>query len=194
MKRSNKKTVIIFGFSGSGKTIIANRLGKRFGLKVVHPSGILRNICLGNNPISTKTISNRGFWESEKGRKILKGRLKDNVPPDILSDKIILAEAKKGNVVIDSWSLPWLYSGGIKIYLMAPLRIRAARVAKRSRFSFSKAQKIVAEKDSDTRRLFKRIYGFDIARDINVFDLKIDTTNLTRDQIEKMVTQFLLKE
>ena len=105
-----------------------------------------------------------------------------------------MAEAKKGNVIIDSWSLPWLYSGGIKIYLMAPLGIRAARVAQRSRLSLSMAREIVAEKDSDTRKLFKKIYGFDIVRDMNVFDLKINTTNLTKNQIEKTATQFLLRK
>ncbi|MEI6117809.1 MAG: hypothetical protein WCP92_00700 [bacterium] len=41
-------------------------MGKKYNLKIVHPSGVLRNLC-ENKPIDiNKTEYNTGFWESKK--------------------------------------------------------------------------------------------------------------------------------
>lgn len=186
-----KKTIIIFGFSGSGKTIMANRLAKGLKLRVVHPSGILRAICLGKDWKKYKKVGNNGFWESEKGAKILKDRLNEDVPPDVLCDKIIMREAKRGGVVIDSWSLPWLFKEGIKIYLKASRKLRAERVSKRDRQDFKKIYNIIYQKDHDTRMLYKRIGKFDIAKDFDVFDVIIDTSSLTKESVEKKIMDYV---
>ena len=186
-----KKTIIIFGFSGSGKTTMANILAKKLKLRVIHPSGILKAICLGKNWKKYKKIGNNGFWENKRGFKILKDRLNMTTPPDVLCDKIITSEAKKGNVIIDSWSLPWLFKGGIKIYLKAPRKIRAKRVSKRDRQNFKKIYKIVSQKDKDTRTLYKRIGKFDIMKDLDVFDIIINTSSLTKKDIEKKIINYI---
>lgn len=183
MRRRAKPVIILFGFSGSGKSTMANRLGRQLGLRVVHPSGILRELMLGRKPNVARTKSNRGFWESEKGFSMLKGRLNDTVPLDVLSDRILLHEIRKGNVVMDSWSMPWLSPRGLKIYLKAPFAVRASRVAKRSRLSQADARRVVRAKDLDTRRLFRRVYGFDIARDHDVFDAVVNTRSMTKAQV-----------
>ncbi len=185
------KTVIIFGFSGSGKSTVANDIAKQYGLRVIHPSGILRNLYEGKTIDIGNTDYNRGFWESQEGIELFKNRLKENRPLDVVSDQILLEEVDKGNVVIDSWSLPWLTDKGVKIYLKAPLKERAKRVAKRSRIPYEKAYKIVQMKDEKTRKLFKRLYGFDIKQDYHVFDLIIDTTKLEKKQVVKELSDFL---
>lgn len=186
-----KKTIIIFGFSGSGKTTMANRLAKKLKLRLIHPSGILRAICLRKDWKKYKKIGNRGFWENNKGSKILRQRLNMSTPPDILCDKIILREAKKGNVIIDSWSLPWLFKGGVKIYLKASRKIRAERVSKRDRKNLKKIYAIISQKDCDTRRLYKKIGRFDIAKNLDVFDIIIDTSSLTKSEIEKKIINYI---
>lgn len=183
MKRVAKPVIILFGFSGSGKSTMANLLGRRLGLRVVHPSGVLRALMLGKKPDAATAKMNRGFWEGEKGFAMLKGRLKDDVPMDVVSDRILLKEIAKGSVIMDSWSMPWLSPRGMKIYLKAPFDVRASRVARRSRLSEADARRIVRAKDTDTRRLFQRVYGFDIVRDQDVFDAVIDTTDLMKPRV-----------
>ncbi|MEK6960055.1 MAG: cytidylate kinase family protein [Nanoarchaeota archaeon] len=184
-------TIMIFGFSGSGKSTLANSLGKQHGLRVIHPSSILRDLLEGKTADVSNTQHNTGFWESPEGIRLFKERLEEEEPLDVKSDRILVAEAQKGNVVIDSWSLPWLIDHGIKIYLKTDLEERARRVAKRSRITYEESLKLVAMKDEETRRLFKRVYGFDILTDHQVFDLKIDTTGSDPKMVFKKISNYI---
>ncbi|MDO8571392.1 MAG: cytidylate kinase family protein [bacterium] len=190
----NKKSrvILIFGFSGSGKSTLANRLGKRYGLRVIHPSGIIRDI-LGKKKVDiNKTKYGKGFWESKKGVTLFISRLKESIPVDMIVDRILLKEIKKGNVVIDTWNMPWLTKKGIRIYLKAPLSLRAERVSRRSAISLKKAKRIVALKGEETRKLFKRLYDFDIKKDHSgVFDTIIDTSTLTVKEVFHAADTFL---
>ncbi|EET90438.1 MAG: cytidylate kinase family protein [Candidatus Micrarchaeales archaeon] len=177
------KTIIIFGFSGSGKSTAANALGELLKLRVIHPSSILRNIIEKREVDTKNTVHNEGFWESPEGMDMFIGRLNDKVPPDVASDRIILREAKKGDVVIDSWSLPWLAKVGIKIYLKADAATRARRVALRDHIPYRTALKAIGIKDEGTRKLFKRVYGFDIKKDMQVFDSIISTRGKSRNEV-----------
>jgi len=183
--------IIIFGFSGSGKSTIANLVGEKYGLRVVHPSGILRDLYEGNKVDIGNTRYNTGFWESEGGVKLFRSRLDEEEPLDVVSDRILVKEIRRGDVVIDSWSLPWLTDRGRKIYLRAALEIRAQRVAKRSETCYERALEVVAMKDEETRKLFKRLYGFDIKLDHNVFDYVEDTNNLTKREVFRSVCSYL---
>lgn len=175
--------IIIFGFSGSGKSTLANRLGEKYGLRVIHPSGILRDL-LENKPVDlAHTRYNRGFWESPAGIHLFKSRLEEKEPLDVISDKILLQEIQKGKVVIDSWSLPWLTDLGYRIYLQADLDIRAKRVSLRSGISYQQAREIAAMKDKETTLLFQRLYGFNIEQDHNVFNLVVDTNKLNEKEV-----------
>src|SRR3989338_8439649 len=109
--------IIIFGFSGSGKSTIANLVGEKYGLRVIHPSGILRDLYEKKKVDLGNTRYNTGFWESEEGVKLFESRLDEDEPLDVVSDRILVREAERGNVVIDSWSLPWLTDKGRKICL-----------------------------------------------------------------------------
>jgi len=184
-------TIIIFGFSGSGKSTLAKSLGQHYALRVIHPSSILRNLCEGKPINLSNTTSNRGFWEHKKGIQLFKSRLNQDQPLDVVSDKILLREVKKGDVVIDSWSLPWLSKSGLKIYLKTDFEVRARRVAKRSKLTLATARRIVFLKDKETCKLFKRVYGFDIKHDHSVFDIILNTNNLSKLQVFKRVCEQL---
>jgi len=193
MKHNIKNKIILFGFAGSGKSTIANLISKKFKLRLIHPSGIVRNLLEGKKVNLENTKYNTGFWETKKGIYLLKNRLNEEKPADMISDKIIIKEINRGNVVIDSWNLPWLTNKGIKIYLKANISTRAKRVAKRSKISYKKALTLVKKKDEETRQLFKRIYGFDIKKDLNVFDHIINTNKLTKREVFEKICDYLEK-
>jgi len=186
-----RRVIIIFGFSGSGKSSLANLIAKKYKLRVVHPSGILRDIYEKKKIDISNTRSNNGFWENEKGIGLLRGRLKKEKPLDLISDKILLKEVRKGNVVIDSWNLPWISKEGIKIYLKADLNVRAKRVSKRNKMSYKKVKKIISNKDEDTYKLFKKLYNINIKKDLQVFDLIINTYNLNKTQVFQLLCDYL---
>ncbi len=185
------KRIVIFGFSGSGKSTIADMVGKKYGLRVIHPSSILRNLLEHKKVDLNKTKAGKGFWESESGMKLFKDRLKDKKPMDMISDTLLVKELSKGNIVMDSWSMPWLHKLGIKIYLKGSLSERAKRVAKRSKITVQEALGAVKTKDNETRKIFKRVYGFDIKKDLQVFNLIVDTTNIDLKQVFNKVSNYL---
>jgi cytidylate kinase len=191
MKKENNKTIIIFGLSGSGKSTLANMIAEEYKIRVVHPSGILRNL-LENKEVDVRNSEyNKGFWESEKGVQVFRDRLKEKFPMDMVSDKILLTELEKGNLVMDSWSMPWLFKKGVKIYLKCSLSERSRRVSLRSKISPEESRRIVSMKDNETQKMFKRIYGFDIKKDFDVFDFILDVKFLDEKQVFEEVMKFL---
>ncbi len=190
---NHNNNIIVFGFSGCGKSTLADALGEHYDLRVVHPSSILRDVCEHREPDLRNTKANQGFWESEAGVKLFQERLTWEKIPDEIADAILLSILKDGNTVMDSWSMPWLCQSdhGIKMFLKASLETRAARVAQRSGIGSSEAIKIVSMKDEQTRQLFKRLYGFDIQQDHAVFDITIDTDEISQHEVFQKVVDIL---
>ena len=189
----HNRTLIIFGFSGSGKSTVAARVAKKFGLRVIHPSSIVRSLVEGKKVDMRRTKAGTGFWESDRGVRLFKDRLRKREPIDTVSDKLLQKELARGNVVMDSWSMPWLSARGVKIYLRASRAERVRRVAKRSGVSLERARKTVRLKDESTRKLYRRLHGFDIQKDVQVFDMIIDTTDLSLTESVGAVIDFLKK-
>lgn len=185
------KKIIIFGFSGSGKSTISNMIGKKLGLRIVHSSGILRDLYEDKKLDLSKTRYAKGFWETKKGVLFLKNRLKEKKPLDIVLDKILIRELNKNNIVVDCWSMPWLYKGGIKIYLETSLSVRSERVAWRGRINSGEARKMITAKDNDTVRLIKRLYNIDIKKETNVFDFVVNTNTLNKKEVADSIISFL---
>ncbi len=184
--------VIIFGLAGCGKSTLANGVGRELGLRVIHPSGIMRDLMEKGEVNLKATRQNDGYWESEQGARILHERLSEEEPVDLVADRILLEEVEKGEVVIDSWSLPWLSPKGVKIRLLASLDVRARRAALRGGLTVSEARARIAGKDEDTRQLFLRLYGFDIVNDLEgTFHHTIDSDNLTAEQVLSQALHFL---
>jgi CMP/dCMP kinase len=179
--------VVIFGLSGSGKSTLANRIGEEFALRVIHPSGIMRDLLEGKRIDLENTRQNDGYWESEEGIKLFTERLSDDLPVDVKANEILLQEVEKGGVVIDTWSLPWLTPRGLKFHITADLEVRALRAAQRGGITYERALEVISMKDEETRHLFQRLYGFDIKLDLEVFDHTLDTNEMTAEDVFERV-------
>jgi CMP/dCMP kinase len=188
---NSQRVVLVFGLAGSGKSTLAKRLATEFHLRKIHPSGVIRDILEGKALNPEASSANDGFWESEEGARILEARLTETRPIDIEVNNILLQEVDKGNVVIDTWSLPWLTEKGIRFHLRAPLSVRAERAAKRAGIAFDQSRLLIDKKDNDTRQLFRRLYGFDIKNDHHVFHDTIDTTDLSAESVFQQAREYL---
>ena len=175
--------IIIFGFSGSGKSTVAELLGNKLGLRVVHPSSILKELLQGIQPDVNFSKAGIGFWESDQGIQLFKNRLKDKQPIDFVCDDVLLKELEGGNIVMDSWTMSWIFQKGFNVYLKTNKKTRIKRVAKRSNISKYLANQVITMKDNETRNLYIKHKGFDIKKDLHVFDLIINTDNLLPKEI-----------
>ena len=126
--------------------------------------------------------SSCGFWESPEGLRFIEKRAKDPKFDKAVDEKL-LEYATCGNVLLDSWTMPWLVKSGFKIWLLASMEKRAERVAQRDKLSVEEALQMLKEKEAKTKAIYKQLYGFSLGEDFKPFDLVLDTDNLNADEV-----------
>jgi cytidylate kinase len=170
--------ICICGMAGSGKSTLAKRLAEKYGLKYYSGGDALKALAMEEG---YKTIE-RGWWESADGLRFLEKR--ENDPKfDKAVDEKLLEIAQQGNVILDSWTMPWLLKKGFKIWLEASPEKRAERIAKRDRIDIKEALKALKNKEEKTKVIYKRFYGFSLGEDFTPFHLILDTDNLTAEEV-----------
>jgi len=170
--------ICICGMAGTGKSTLAKRLAKKYGLKYYSGGDVLKALAIkeGYKPLE------RGWWESREGMRFLEMRSEDSKFDEIV-DKKLVELARQGNVVLDSWTMPWLLEEGFKILLEASPEKRAERIARRDGISVEEALKALKSKEEKTKAIYKKIYGFSLGEDFRPFYLILDTNNLDREEV-----------
>jgi len=168
----------ISGMAGTGKSTLAKKIAKRYQLKCYSGGDALKELAKE----AGYEITGEGWWESPDGLDFLEQRVRD--PQfDKEVDSKLLGYAKLGDVLLDSWTMPWLLKEGFKIWLMASFDKRAARVAERDKMSFEQAYAVLKEKEAQTKAIYKKLYGFNLGEDFVPFNFILDTDNLNADQV-----------
>lgn len=178
-KSEKKKIVIcISGMTGSGKSTVAKKLAEKYGLDYFSGGNALKILAQEEGYNSDV----RGWWESTEGLNFLKQRMGDSTYDKKIDEKL-LELAAKGNVVLDSWTMPWLLNEGFKVWLEASPQVRAQRVVIRDHMNIEEALKALIEKDERTRQIYKNLYGFDLGHDLTPFNLVLSTDELDPDEV-----------
>ncbi len=176
--------VCISGFAATGKSTLGKKLAEVLGLRYLSGGDGLKMLAVerGYRP------GGKEWWETEEGLRFLEERVR-NPEFDREVDRKLLEEAEKGDVIIDSWVLPWLYQGGYNVWLKARLDVRARRMSKRSGVSVEEALEIIRKRDGESASLYRRLYGIELGRDFEPFHLVLDTSDLDEDAVFRIVLQ-----
>jgi len=179
-KEMDKENIVICvcGMAGSGKSTQAKKLAEKYGLKYYSGGDALKALAAEEGH---KTFQ-RGWWESKEGMRFLERRGNDS-KFDRAVDKKLLEFAQQGNVVLDSWTMPWLLKKGFKVWLEASPEKRAQRIARRDRISLEEARKVLKSKEDQTRAIYKKLYHFSLGEDYAPFDLILDTESLRSEEV-----------
>ncbi len=173
---NNKFVIAIGGPAGSGKTTYAKAIAKRYGLRYFSAGHVFRRIAREKG-ISLEELS----------------RLAEQDPSiDLLIDKTTLEESLKGNVVVEGHLVPWIVKdvADVKIYVTAPLYVRVQRIAEREKRPIAEVLKETLLREHSQRKRFMYFYGIDIL-DLSIFDLVIDTSKLTIEDVLKTIYVFI---
>jgi cytidylate kinase len=175
----NKKTVIcISGMAGTGKSTLSKKLAEKYNLRYFSGGDVLKELAKQEG----YNVAVQGWWESSEGLKFLNKRTNDS-KFDKTVDDTLLKYASNGNVLLDSWTMPWLLKEGFKIWLEASFASRVARVAKRDKMSIAQTLKVLEEKETQTKAIYNALYGFNLGDDFEPFDFILDTDSLTADEV-----------
>lgn len=178
-----KVVICISGMAGCGKSTLAKRIADKYKMRYFSGGDALKALAL---EAGYKAVD-KGWWESEEGMKFLKKRTEVS-SFDKKVDEKLLEWAGQGNVVLDSWTMPWLLKEGFKIWLEASPEIRARRISERDRISAKGALVALKEKDAKTKAIYKELYGFNLGEDFSPFDLILDVDDLGSEEVFQAIS------
>jgi cytidylate kinase len=185
-KEREKAVICVSGMAGSGKSTLGKRLARKYGLKYLSGGNALKSLAVeaGHKP------GGSDWWETEEGKKFLQQRAR-NLGFDKRVDEKLLEWAEKGDVVLDSWTMPWLLKGGFKIWLEVSPEERAKRIARRDRLSPEEALESLKKRDAETGEIYARLYGFKLGEDFSPFNLVLDTNDLEAREVFRVICMVL---
>jgi CMP/dCMP kinase len=183
---SDKTVICISGMAGTGKSTLSRRLAEKYGLRYYCGGDALKDLAKQHGYV----VTSEGWWESPVGLQFLKERVNDPKFDKAVDDKL-LEQAKLGNVLLDSWTMPWLLDGGFKIWLNASLEKRATRVSERDHITVKEAYEMLEEKEANTKAIYKSLYDFSLGEDLSPFDFILDTDNLAAPEVFAVLCRVL---
>ena len=162
--------IFICGLNGTGKSTIAKSIAEAMNIKYISSSKLFRDF-------AGKDV-NKGqeFWAQKEGQNFLDERLNTDI--DEQFDKYLLDILdKEDDFIIDSRTMPWLYNNdkALRIYLRSPFSVRVNRVMFRDKLTEEQAKIAVKQRDTIDRKIYLQKYLFDINKDLENFDLVINT-------------------
>ena len=172
------KSIVVSGPPAIGKTTVAKGLAQEFNLKYLSGGDILKELA------SEQGFSSSGddWWDTEDGMKFLNQR-KNNPEFDKKVDEKLIQLFEQGNVVITSYTLPWLIHNGIKLWLDGTVENSAKRMQNRDNMGESLALDVVRKRFNENKIIYKNLYNFEFGDDLSVFDKIIKTDGLDAQQV-----------
>ena len=172
------RSIIISGPPAVGKTTIAKAIAEEFGLTHLSGGDILKELA---EEEGFKTGGD-DWWDTQEGMNFLSQR-QENSEFDKKVDDKLKKHFLDGNVVITSYTLPWLVEGGVKIWLEGSKENSAQRMTARDNLSKDNALEIVQKRYQENKKIYKALYGFEFGKDLSVFDKVIETDGLDASQV-----------
>lgn len=170
--------VVIAGLPAVGKTTMAQELAKEFNFHLYNGGDILK--MLAND--KGYATSGSDWWDTGEAKRFMSER-RSNPLFDKEVDQKLVDLVKNGNVVITSYTLPWLAPRSLKFWLKGSLSNRAKRMANRDSIDVDTAVQIIRERDNENIGIYRKLYGFDFGSDLSVFDFVLNTDLLCLESL-----------
>lgn len=158
--------IAIGGPIGVGKSTVAHLLAARLRLPVVSAGGVFREVA-----------RRRGVTVVELNRL---AETDPQIDKDL--DRLQGEMARGGSCVVESRLSGWMVEADLKVWLDAPVEIRAARVAAREGQQVEAARRDLYVREESEWSRYKTLYGIEMA-DRAPFHLVIDTSRWDVDVI-----------
>ena len=163
--------ITISGPPGSGKSTLSKILSVKLRLELVSMGDVFRK-CAHDRCMSLDEFGQIAKCNEKIDREI-----------DEMQKKIA---NEKDNILIEGRLSGFLVDADLKIWLKAPLEVRAERIAKRENKSLPKAMEETSEREDCERERYLKYYDLDI-KDLSVYDIVIDSSKWSAREISEIV-------
>jgi cytidylate kinase len=168
----------ISGLHGTGKSTIGKLVAQKLTIKYYSTGQAFRDLAKEMN------LTLEEFTEY----------VEENPEIDKKLDHKITEIAQKGNILIDSQLSAYILGSiaNLKILLTCSLEKRVQRMAERDNTDYNeKLNETLIREESELER-FKNLYNFDL-NDLNVYDLIVDTSSLSVEEIVETILNEIKK-
>lgn len=179
------KNIILSGMPAAGKSTVANIIAKQINLKYIAGGNLLKEIAAERG----YAVTGDEWWDTDDAKRFVRDRMND---PSI--DRQVDTRLKElisnGGFVLTSYSLPWLVNGEITVWLEASEDNRAKRMAKRDGYTIDRALNVIKQRDRENIQYYRRIYGYNLAKDHKVFKIVLDVNDISPERIAEIVVLY----
>ncbi|MDQ2684319.1 MAG: cytidylate kinase family protein [Thermoproteota archaeon] len=185
-------SIVISGWPAVGKTTIAENLAKSFNLKLWNGGDILKMMAYERGYSSSL---DHDWWDTEEAAQFMNER-NNNPNFDREVDNRLIKLLNEGNVVITSYTLPWIADATINFWLQGSVDNRSKRMSMRDNIDIDTAKKIVQRRDHENKLIYKKLYHFEFGEKLDVFDFAVNTDMLTLESlimISKNIVENVIK-
>ena len=168
--------ILLSGLSGTGSTTAAKRIAADLGLRYVYGGAIFR-----------KMAQDRGIPLEELVESLERNTATEKEVDDHLKE---MARAED-DILIESRTIGWILPEdvpAIRIWLTCDLAERLQRVQNREHHARS-PENLLRRESSDNKR-YRALYGIE-PNDFTPFDLVVDTTSLSVDEVVREIEGFI---
>ncbi|MCE8423401.1 MAG: AAA family ATPase [Candidatus Methanoperedens sp.] len=159
--------ITISGPPGSGKSTLSKILSAKLGMELVSMGDIFR-----------KCAQDRCMSLAEFG---IIAKCNEDIDRNLDEAQKKIAE-EKDNMILEGRLSGFFVDADLKIWLKAPVEVRAQRIAKRENKKLSAAIAETSEREECERERYFKYYNIDI-RDLSIYDLVIDSTKWEPEKI-----------
>ncbi len=168
--------ITIGGSVGSGKTTLADSISKKFGMERVSAGTVMRTMA-AERKVSLLEFSKYAESHSGVDKEI-----------DARQKEMAVRCAKKSGCVVDGRLSAYMLPSDLRIWLGAPLDVRARRVAKRERVSEKIARRDILVREKSEKKRYKEVYGIDLD-DRDIYDIVLNTEKFGVEDLVSIVSE-----
>lgn len=177
---------MVSGPPAVGKTTLARSLALELSLRYVSGGDILKEMAAERG----FRVGGEDWWDTAEGMRFLSARDGDD-SMDREVDRRLLEMCRAGGVAVTSYTLPWLESGAVCIWLQGSHENSAKRMRARDDMTVQEALEVTRDRYDRNRSLYRSIYGFEFGPDSSVFDGVIETDGLDAAQVLERALQMV---
>lgn len=165
--------ITISGPPGSGKSTLSRLLSAQLGMELVSMGDVFR-----------KLAQDRCMSLEEFG---LLAQRDEKIDRKLDEEQKKIAK-ENDNIILEGRLSGFLVDANLKVWLKAPLEVRAGRIAQRENKSAAKAMAETSERERCERERYLKYYNIDIS-DLSVYDFVIDSTRWSPEEITEIVVK-----
>lgn len=166
--------ITVSGPPGSGTTTLARALASTYDLEHVSSGDVFRGMA-DERGVSLPKFNRIAEEDPEIDREI------------DLRQKQIAEE--RSDIVLEGRLSGWMVEDAdLRVWLAAPLEVRAERVADREEQSVGDAKQEISEREESEAKRYMEIHDIDI-RDLSIYDLVVNTEKWSADGVVAVVEE-----